>query len=265
MTYLIEPSGIVRLSFLWHRPHPVVLMLTAYLDDSGHKDDKSTPIFSVGGVVASIAAWRKFETEWGEVLRAFHVSQSHMKDFAHRQGEFKGWLEETRRNFLSQLMGIMDSHVKFYVGAVLPIENFNNLSKQQREDLVDPYYACFQVCVHGIALYAEKHFPGEKVDIVFDRRTKSKGLGGELFDHCIEKLEMGNQLGTLDFGSTLDYVPLQAADLVAYELNLYRRGNGKIEESRWPLRELVRQIQQSDKDWFFDFFDERTRSLDQFL
>jgi hypothetical protein len=224
-----------------------------------------TPIFSVGGVVAPIEAWKQFEMEWGEVLRDFRVSQSHMKHFAHSWGEFKGWSEEKRRALLGKLLRILDSYVKFYVGAALPVEDFRKLSEQQRKDLIDPYFACFQVSIHGVGLYVEKNFPEEKVDIVFDRRAKSKGLGGSLFDLCVEKLEVGDHLGTLSFGSTLDYVPLQAADLVAYELNLYRRGSGIIAESRWPIKELVRQLRESDKECFFDFFDDKTRPLACFM
>ena len=265
MESLIEPSGITRLSYLWKGAHSVVLMLTAYLDDSGHKDDSLAPIFSVGGVVAPIESWRQFEVEWSEVLSEFQVTQSHMKYFAHRRGEFEGWSEEKRRMFLGKLMRIMDSYVKFYVGAVLPVADFNDLSNEQKEDLKDPYYACFQVSVHGIGIYAERNFPEEKVDIVFDRRAKSKGLGGDLFDRCMDCLDVGGRLGNLTFGSTLDYAPLQAADLVAYELNLYRKGNGKMTESRWPIKELHRQITNSDKEYFFEFFDENTRTLDQFV
>ncbi|MCA9454688.1 MAG: DUF3800 domain-containing protein [Nitrospiraceae bacterium] len=261
----IEPSGVSRFSFLWQGAHPVVLMLTAYLDDSGHKDDASAPIFSVGGVVAPKEAWSQFEMEWGEVLKSFQVKQAHMKHFAHKRGEFEGWSEDKRRAFLGQLMKIMDVYVNFYVGAVLPVEDFKNLPAQKRNELNDPYFACFQVSIHGVGIYVEAHFPDEKVDIVFDRRAKSKGLGGELFDRCIECLEVGNRLGTLTFGTNLDFLPLQAADLVAYELNHYRRGSGKIAESRWPIQELVRQIKNSDKECFFDFFDSKTRPLGQFL
>ena len=240
-------------------------MLMAYLDDSGHKDDENASVFSVGGVVASLEAWKQFEEEWVEVLRRFQVSQSHMKFFAHRRGDFEGWSEPKRREFLGRLMRIMDSYVQFYVGAAFPIEDFDNLSDQQKEDLKDPYYACFQVCVHGVGIYAKDNFPDEKVDIIFDRRAKSRGLGGDLFDRCIEMLDVGDRLGTLSFGSTLDNAPLQAADLIAYELNLYRRGSGKMDGARWPLKELNRQLRESNKEYFFDWFDHKTRPLGRFL
>lgn len=190
-----------------------------------------------------------------------------MKHFAHRRGDFSGWSETQRRNFLQKLMPIMDRYVRFYVGAAIHLDEFKQLSQEKRQDLQDPYFACFQVSVHAIGIFAEQNFPVDQVDVFFDHRPKSVGMGNALFERCVQDLDVGGRLNVLAFASPKKIMPLQAADLLAYELNQHRQGSGKMADSRWPFQEIIRQIKDSQgrKEFFFDFFNNETRSLNEFL
>ncbi len=227
-----------------------MLMLRAYMDESGHSDDPDVQVMSIGGCVAHLAAWQQFESEWKRVLEDFKVSQLHMRTFAHFQGEFENWKENQRREFLSRLMAIIDRYITAHVGAAVILSEYQRLTSEQQSELLDPYYACFQVCVRGAAIQAVGLEPRENVEVVFADHPEFGRRAFDLYTACREDLDVRNRLGPISFASPDKCVQLQAADLVAYELRLdlsnrlYRPHLSR----RWPMKQLMR------KTTFFDFF-----------
>ena len=76
------------------------MVLTGYFDETGHADDPVLHFAGMAGFVAPYGAWVNFEAEWKDTLKnALLPEPSHMKDFAHSTGQFKGWKgkEEKRR------------------------------------------------------------------------------------------------------------------------------------------------------------------------
>jgi hypothetical protein len=120
--------------------HGHVVVLRVYLDETGHAKDPNTSVVGMAGCIASIAAWERYEAEWAEALKDFCVTALHMNDFAHSRGEFTGWTEEKRQQFLGHLLIIIENRVETWVGAILPIAEFNELSDEQKVRLRDPYF-----------------------------------------------------------------------------------------------------------------------------
>jgi hypothetical protein len=133
------------------------------------------------------------------------------------------------------------------------------LSVDQKQILKDLYYACFQVVIHGIGIYTEGS--SERVQLFFDKRPKTIELAGQLFNRCTQELDIGERLISLNFVPSNIVLPLQAADLLAYELNRYRGGSGKLAESRWFIKEIAKL----QGRYWFDFFDHNTRTLQEFI
>jgi len=147
------------------------LMLKAYFDESGHLKDPNEKVLSIGGCIAPLDAWEAFEREWEETLARFDVPVFHMRLFAHFKGPFEMWTEPKRKDFLALLMDIMHRHVTKYVGAVLPLSEYNDLTPEQKLVLPDPYFMCFQDSLHGAGLTAAHLYdPQEKVQVVFAER-----------------------------------------------------------------------------------------------
>ncbi len=64
------------------------------------------------------------------------------------------------------------------------------------------------------------------------------------FDLCKLQLPTGDRLVSLEFDTPQNAFPLQAADLVAYELTQLGRdmldpSSSPIEKMRWPMQQLV--------------------------
>ena len=64
--------------------------LKGYFDDSGNTEDPSQGFFSIGGYVAEVSTWDRFETDWNAALiEEFSVSYLHMKELTKCVGEFQ--------------------------------------------------------------------------------------------------------------------------------------------------------------------------------
>jgi len=176
-----------------------------------------------------------------------------MKDFAHFEGEFKGWSEQKRKALFGQLIQIITLSQPVPVGAVVSIEDFNSLSEGQRVAFRDPYYLAFQLCTWGAAVEALGHEP-EKVAMVYaynqergvtkpqDTYSVDQSGGAEKLWHAMKDMtDYGRWMGAYASSTPAEVVQLQMADLFAYELtkefeNLKFRPGDPM---RWGLRQIL--------------------------
>ncbi|MGH7205270.1 MAG: hypothetical protein ACREI2_03555 [Nitrospiraceae bacterium] len=223
---------------------PAVTVLRAYMDESGHSADPHALDVTIGGAVASIEQWEAFEPSWRAVLDEFSVSQLHMKDFAHFQGEYEGWTEPRRREFLQRLFDVINAHVEGYVGGTMPVDLFSGLTPDQQALLGnDPYYPCFIACVIAAATCAAHASTEEQVHLFFAELSGFQGKALQYYERCkSEQAPPGlpEKLAGITFASPKSVLPLQVGDLVAYEVNLHFRHAKQLGTwtERWPFSQI---------------------------
>jgi hypothetical protein len=212
--------------------YELMLMLKTYLDDSGKSDDPCEQMCCIAGCVSPIQAWEDFEPEWKAVLAKFEVPYLHMREYAHSEGPFKKWRgnEAVRKDFLAALMDIMDRHVLSVIGTTIPINAFKRLTGDQKRAVRDPYFMCLQQTLHaaGSIAFAETAVPqhlglvnphdAEKIQVIFSRQDDFKSQADSLYEYMQRHATIGPMLGAFTWDSYKNAVPLQAADLVAYEM-----------------------------------------------
>lgn len=233
-------SSLRRVLCLSYGSHAHVLLLKAYLDDSGKSNDPAESITCIAGAIAPLQAWEELETEWKEVLQRFEVPYLHMKEYAHSSpgSPFDKWNgnEEIRTAFLSSLMDIMARKVYAVIGTTVPNEDFHRLSFAQQRQVIDPYFMCFQqiMLAAGVNAFAEfksvgrsleipsSELPnGEKIEVVFSKQDEFRSTA-ELFYRAIQDgMTIGPMLGSFTWASYKDVIPLQVADLIAYEVKSF--------------------------------------------
>lgn len=91
--------------------------VTAFFDESGHS--ASTRIVAMGGAIAGPKQWGELRLKWKATLGKYGVVVFHMTDFENRHGEFSGWTENRKREFLSELVGSLDENIWFLIGAAV--------------------------------------------------------------------------------------------------------------------------------------------------
>jgi hypothetical protein len=203
------------------------MTIWAYIDESGHPDDPNIRAFALGGCLGFPHEWNAFEEEWKHTLLEEGVSWFHMKDFENSKGQFSKWTKEQHQAFLGRLIEIMDRHVSAYVGFAKPFPACKN-----RGTLRELYYNGRRVCIHAALRFART----EKVNLVIAKQEEISQCS-YYEDHATLRQHFP-QLGSIEIDLPKNRVPLQAADLVAYEL--FKQVSSP-QRQRWPFKQLMRK------------------------
>lgn len=208
-----------------------VIVLKVAMDESGVHD--GSPVIAVAAYVARPRQWQDWTKRWNVAKRPIKVM--HAVDCQNLTGEFKGWLKEQRDELVKRILPVIaDIDIPGVVVGIQMHEFEKALAG--RDDLRPifgtPYAACFQWVVQIIMNFAHGALNTERIGFVH-----------ELNDYRQEALESfnwikkhGNPLGNiigLQFAEKKDYVPLQAADILAYEGNKRLRDPSRQERRAW--------------------------------
>jgi hypothetical protein len=237
--------------------HKYMLMLTAFMDETGHPDDPNSKFVGMAGLLAPSNNWERFEKQWKALLKRYDLPFFHMKDYAHSRKAFEGWKgnETKRRELLAELMQtIRDAHALPF-GCTIPMDSYRSYPKHLQITARSPYYWVFIGCVTQLAglLRPARGFD-ETIAPVFAEQTEFQNFAMQVFDMARANPIIGNSIDTPVFRPMQKLVPLQAADLVAYEVHKEadRRLYRPKDEPRWAFSELsaLAQLNAPNLDMF---------------
>jgi len=196
-------------------------MITAYFDESGtHGNQKvDPPVLSIGCYVSTDEQWTLFNREWQAVLDEAGVECFHVTTFESRFGGYAGWTDEKRKRVYAGLQGIIKRRVKKAIAACVVLRDYDELiTGEYRQRLLSPYAFAARCCFEMIGDWSRRYELREPVDCVFEAGS---GMGGEVGD-VFRRVKAKNNLGSLSYGLKKDphkrTLPLQAADVLAYEI-----------------------------------------------
>lgn len=222
-------------------------MFVGYFDDSG--SHKESGVIVIGGFVATSRSWLQFDDQWNTVLEEFGIDMFRMSKWSNRAPPFKNWPESKRRECLNNLIEIIADRDIESVGVVLPVESYRKVLSPPAQKFVKPYGFAAQFLIGEIATGMRDNSPsGSKIAYIFESGTPGVADIQQTFDLLLRRPDEKRTfyLSTLTFADKRDTPPLQAADIIAYEL--YREGQRPpTSAKRYPLRVLETRI---PHNWF---------------
>ena len=134
---LLEHVGRSRLGRRFS-PRTLFTMLTAHFDESC-----GGGFVVVGGWIASVEEWDRFEIDWKLFLIDYKVPYLHMKEYAHSVGPYKKWKDSPhfRARFLHDAWEVIRPCVRngFVSYGQDVLFNRINHSYQLKENVPSPY------------------------------------------------------------------------------------------------------------------------------
>jgi hypothetical protein len=192
-------------------------VLKIYMDESGVHD--GSPAVTVAAYVARPSVWQDFTKEWNRTKRPIEVF--HAVDCAQLTGEFKGWGEVDRDAFVARLLPVIPRHriAGFVIGIYMPaFVQAIDAVPEVRELFGSPYDACFQWCVQRIIDFHNRARSSGRLAF-FHEVNDSQAECQRSFSEIKADPKITSREMTLAFAAKGDAVPLQAADVLAYEGN----------------------------------------------
>jgi hypothetical protein len=222
-------------------------MLAVYLDDSG--SHSTSDIVIVAGLAGTEGELRSLEWLWRKELDAPieglkpRLSRFHMTECQDFRGEFERWTR-TETDYLCHRLqtAIIESGVMAYGMAC---------SRKDWDDLVtgdiravwgDPEGMCITNCFTKLIAWAQNYTFDPEMSFIFDSRTKEvERRAKTVFDAYQRWIAMPRLVG-VSFLSSHKILPLQAADMIAWEFYQYANDilvNGFIQPKRPQYRRLA--------------------------
>ncbi len=199
----------------------VVAVLKAYMDESG--THAGSPVVTVGLYVSKPRIWQAWTKDWNATKRPIKVY--HAVDAHNRTGEFKGMDRPTRNAFVAKLLPVLARHPIMGIAVGINMTAFHKAMKphpELRAMFGTPYAACFQWTVQLLLQMMDQHRDTQRVAFFHECNDEEENAKAA-FSYVKTQRNLSNRPISLTFGGKNDYVPLQAADTLAYEANHYLR------------------------------------------
>jgi hypothetical protein len=197
-------------------------MLTAYMDETGHSKDKRQKFNGMAGLLAPSWAWEELDLKWKQTLKDFKIQYFHMKDFANRKRDFEAWHELKRKKLYGKLLKHIEMAHAFPLGSILAMSDFYSLRPDQQAAFGDPYHIGFLSVLSQLSAVGGdllKPFPGEKIATIFSDHVEFRHSALQGFEILARRhSSVSKIIESPVFRDMRVLVPLQAADIIAYEL-----------------------------------------------
>ncbi len=214
-------------------------IVSAYFDDSGTHDDSLAVV--VAGYLLSTEKSAGFTREWGDLLVEAGLTHWHQVNFAHSVREYAGWMEEKRVKFMRRATEIINDTVIGGVVCGVNAAAFKELSSEFPAPPDTPYPFCAMVCFKHIEKWAAEYPHSDPIDCIFESGTKGHGEIAKMVEELMsdedgERLKF--RLGAVRFEGKKETLPVQAADILAYEFYREAQNGGHVTDE-------IRQIRKS--------------------
>lgn len=205
-------------------------MLSAYYDDSGTHGNSTFVVMAC--IIGSEAQWTPFEAAWkAQLLEPLPgkppLRKSHMTDCFNRLREFENY-DEAEVDAVTKIFReiILNAGVHGYAVGV-PRQEWDQLITGAKRFFLGSVEAlCTRFCIMFCAEWAVENSPDKQITIIFDDGPQHVGRSQQISENL--KLIHNGAAGRAElFGPSFlpveKFVPLQAADMFAWESYVYGR------------------------------------------
>lgn len=220
------------------RANKVLVFLQAFIDDS--VAEKGDGRLFMAGYINTTENWGRFSDDWDKVLsRDPKIDYLRMAEANSLRGQFRGWDDIKRDLKLAKLAKVIRRHkADSFHYSINRAEYLSKVKPVASRGLGSAHYvATFGIVVLVTQFLAKQNFSG-KVDFIFDQQSGVSADIHVFFDHIAKQLSEAQRAMIArvpQFGDGMDYLPLQAADMLAWHI---RRDHERGDANRMLLKIL---------------------------
>ncbi len=209
-----------------------MLNVTFYADESGihdpHGEQPGSEVAAIGGYIATKEQWERFERRWKTALRKYKVRQLqfHMSEFYLKEPPppYDKWTATKKKTFLRTMMRIAHDNTLFGYASMVETKAWDAILDDAAKTAPNPYFLCFQNFFAKFQNFLKEDFdphvskgkPIEDIAFVFHQHQEFGAAAEAGFAISKRISDPDDRLSSITFGSSKEYVPLQAADLFAF-------------------------------------------------
>ena len=198
-------------------------MLKAFIDDSGSGGD--SPWYVLAGYLGTVEGWAAFDDQWAAVLHRHPRIEYFKSSEAERlrgRGQWAGVSKEQRTSKLNALIDVIAQCARRAICVRMRQLDYNDLVKGGIPPAWDSPYYLLQTFIIGAAINIERNDGEcEPIAFVFDRDQKHEKRSQEMLPAVRRMPSLYGSLVDVSYQSEQDSLPLQAADLLAWQIRRF--------------------------------------------
>jgi len=272
--YLRDSADGKAYSAVRHLAHSVSLnhepasrfmaMFAAYFDESGTHE--GSPAVAVAGFISTVEQWQCFEKEWQDILNEAGIEFFHMADHQNRHGPYRDWDDLKHRRILERFIITARLRCRVPIGASVPREDYRKAFGISPP--FSPYTFCALQCLAQVGRWAHDYNHQNPIAYVLESGAGyNKELG--LISAAIsgnERRKHRYRFDSLSLGDKRELKPLQASDIIAYEL--YKEMVNRVipgKQRRRLRRSAIELLKGKPRDYTGHYTEIELKSADTYL
>jgi Protein of unknown function (DUF3800) len=223
-------------------------MLQAYFDES----ERESGVFCVAGFIFAKPQVKKFVKEWSRLFDAY-PGGLHMRDLTARTRSFSGISRQEQTRLIVGAVQIITHRVSAGFAVSCNAKEVEALSPLIRG--MRGYEHAYPLCCHlsmiAVGDFLKKKDISDRVTYVFEAGHPRESEAREFMRRIIEipELKEGYRHSGDAFLPKEDAIPLQAADMLAWEWAKFR--DETLDQSIRPIRRSLRALFENNVDRYF--------------
>lgn len=207
-------------------------MFVCVLDDSG--SNKEGPAFVLAGYLASVSAWDAFSGHWQAVLdKPPKLEYFKMREANSLRGQFWGWSPEARDQRVMEFVEVIsDSQMIGGVTSSIFWDDFKHICAEFPDVPLHPYHILFHGAMAAVVAYCRRQAMKQPINFVFDEQGSWAAHALQAFETAFPMLmDEERELigGPPTHRSDHKFLPLQAADLIAWQTRRFCEDNKDVD------------------------------------
>jgi hypothetical protein len=244
-----ELSGIL---FPHNSGERFLMLIVGYIDESANKK-----VFTLSCILTTPAKWTDIERKWKAVLRATNkalrrqgrqqISRYHAADCSSCKGDFAGWSVAEQIDFSKKLIAIIKYGMTTVMAYSMPLEDFVAVYPEYSEHPEKGMHGLLlkymmTQLIHDIEKQAEgAPLKPYKIAFIHDRSDRDGDMLAAFNQMKDDETFKGrDHFATIASMGWEDCVPLQAADLLAYET--FKDASNRIAPNPRPRRKSLESL-----------------------
>jgi hypothetical protein len=205
-----------------------LMAVRAFIDDSGSGGD--SPYYVLAGYLGDVPTWERFTEDWQQVLdKVPKIAYFKMSEAESQTGEFEQFTHPQRDERVDDLVAVVEKHHLWAACCAISKPDFDELIVSRGAGpWRDPYITAFMYLIGIFTSIGARFGFNDIVDFIFDEPEKGqKRTVRDIWDQVKGFQPVAGRVGVIEFRDDKDFLPLQAADLLAWHERRHRSNPAK--------------------------------------
>jgi Protein of unknown function (DUF3800) len=228
-------------------------MLVGYFDES-YTHAPAPRVYTLGGYISTDRKWKRFEKEWYSTLDAAGIPFFHMAKYEARKKEYEGWTNEKRVRILRTLHGIIKKRVLAGFAVSVVLSDYEEIMNDEVKAYFSNHHQFVTVaCLQYISNWLRSKNYKETVAYFFESGSGFDADVERLLRDIIDDERMSERylIHSCSIVNKRNFAPLQAADILAYEVTKVHAREVGNDKTR-PIRRSIRNLRlPSVNEWYY--------------